>query len=71
VVGGKNVTLMDDLGLTEFLSDFDTIAGPPEEVAATLKEMEALGVDTFFAALPGNADREGTLRRLSRATGRT
>lgn len=71
VVGGKNVKLMDELGLTEFLSHFETIAGPPEEVSSTLKEMEALGVDTFFAALPGNADREGTLRRLSAAMGRS
>lgn len=71
VVGGKNVTLMDELGLTEFLSHYDTIAGPPDEVAAKLKDIEALGVDIFFAALPGNADREGTLRRLSQATGRT
>jgi alkanesulfonate monooxygenase SsuD/methylene tetrahydromethanopterin reductase-like flavin-dependent oxidoreductase (luciferase family) len=71
VVGGKNVDLMDELGLTEFLSQFETIVGPPEEVSATLKEMEALGVDTFFACLPGNADREGTLRRLSEAAGRS
>ena len=71
VVGGKNVALMDELGLTEFLSHYDTIVGPPEEVGATLKELEALGVDTFFAALPGSADREGTLRRLSQLTGRT
>ena len=71
VVGGKNVSLMDELGLTEFLSHYDTIAGPPDEVAATLKGLDALGVDTFFVALPGNADREGTMRRLSQATGRT
>lgn len=71
VVGGKNVRLMEELGLTEFLSHYDTIAGPPEEVSAKLKEMEALGVDTFFVAMPGNADREGTMRRLSQATGRT
>ena len=70
VVGGKNVALMEELGLTEFLSHYDTIVGPPDEVAAKLKEMESLGVDTFFAALPGNADREGTMRRLSQATGR-
>ena len=71
VVGGKNVGLMEELGLTEFLSHYDTIVGPPDEVATTLKEMEALGVDTYFVALPGNADREGTMRRLSQATGRS
>jgi len=67
VVGGKNVALMDELGLTEFLSQYDTIMGPREEVSMTLKEMEALGVDTFIACLPGSADREGTLRRLAEA----
>ena len=70
-VGGKNVALMDELGLTEFLGHYDTIVGPPDEVGATMKELEALGVDIFFAGMPGHADREGALRRLSRATGRT
>jgi alkanesulfonate monooxygenase SsuD/methylene tetrahydromethanopterin reductase-like flavin-dependent oxidoreductase (luciferase family) len=68
-VGGKNSTLVDELGLAEYLSHFDTIVGPPQQVGATLEQIAALGVSTFFAALPGNADRSGTLRRLADIAG--
>ena len=64
VVGGPNVALMDDLGLTEFLKDFDTTAGPPALVTDVLRRMEAMGVSTFLAPLPGHADPEPTLRGL-------
>lgn len=70
VVGGKNVTLMEELGLTEFLGHFDTVAGSHDEVKTTLDEMEAMGVDAFFAALPGNADPETTLRAMAEIIGR-
>src|SRR3546814_5338592 len=40
VVGGKNVALMDELGLTEYLADFDTTAGPVESVTAMLISAE-------------------------------
>ena len=67
VVGGKNVRLMDEMGLTEFLQDFDTIAGPEEHVADVLKRLEAMGVSTVIAALPGHADPLTTIRGLAAA----
>jgi alkanesulfonate monooxygenase SsuD/methylene tetrahydromethanopterin reductase-like flavin-dependent oxidoreductase (luciferase family) len=71
VVGGKNVQLMDELGLTEYLSSIDTVAGTPQDVKATLDGLAARGVSCFIAALPGQADRLGTLRRLSQVAGRS
>ena len=65
VVGGKNARLLDELGLTEFLSQFDTVAGPPAEVKRVLDGLAARGVSTFIANLPGHADKLGTLRRLA------
>ncbi|WP_239806672.1 LLM class flavin-dependent oxidoreductase [Croceicoccus hydrothermalis] len=67
VVGGKNVRLMDEMGLTEFLQDFDTITGPEEHVADVLKRLEAMGVSTVIAALPGHADPLTTIRGLAAA----
>lgn len=67
VVGGRNVALMEELGLGEYLSEFDTLAGPVEAVAATLRRLEALGVSTFIAALPGHADPHATIRGLAAA----
>lgn len=67
VSGGRNTTLMDELGLTEYLSRFDTTM---RDVAATsdrLKELEALGVTTFIAALPGHGDPLPTIRALAAA----
>src|SRR3546814_13925096 len=59
VVGGSNVDLMNELGLTEFLADFDTTAGPQEMVTDMLRKLEGLGVSTFIAALQGHARSEG------------
>lgn len=67
VVGGRNVALMEELGLTEYLSDFDTLAGPVESAAAMLRELESLGVSTFIAALPGHAAPLDTIRGLADA----
>jgi len=67
VVGGKNVALMEELGLTEFLADFDTLAGPVEAATDMLRELEALGVSTFIAALPGHAAPLETIRGLAQA----
>lgn len=67
VVGGKNVALMDEMGLTEFLQDFDTIAGPEDHVAGVMRQMEAMGVSTLIAALPGHADPLVTIRGLAEA----
>jgi alkanesulfonate monooxygenase SsuD/methylene tetrahydromethanopterin reductase-like flavin-dependent oxidoreductase (luciferase family) len=67
VVGGKNVALMDELGLTDFLSEFETLAGPEEAATAMLRELERLGVSTFIAALPGHAAPDVTIRGLAAA----
>ena len=67
VVGGRNVRLMDEMGLTEFLQDFDTIAGPEDHVAGVMARMEAMGVSTLIAALPGHADPLTTIRGLAAA----
>ncbi|HEY3850859.1 MAG TPA: LLM class flavin-dependent oxidoreductase [Steroidobacteraceae bacterium] len=64
VVGGANSRLPGELGLTEFLGGFDTVAGPPAEVKKVLDGLERRGVSAFIANLPGNADKHGTLRRL-------
>jgi len=67
VVGGKNVRLMDEMGLTEFLQDFDTIAGPEAHVASVMRKLEAMGVSTLIAALPGHADPLGAVQGLAAA----
>lgn len=67
VVGGGNVALMEELGLTDFLSDFDTVAGPVEAATDMLRRLEALGVSTFIAALPGHAAPLETVRGLAQA----
>jgi len=67
VVGGRNVRLMDEMGLTEFLQDFDTIAGPQAHVTGVMRELEAMGVSTVIAALPGHGDPLGTMRGLAAA----
>jgi alkanesulfonate monooxygenase SsuD/methylene tetrahydromethanopterin reductase-like flavin-dependent oxidoreductase (luciferase family) len=64
VVGGRNVQLMEELGLTEFLADYDTVYGTPSRVRKVLDGIADLGVSTFIAPLPGHADPLGTLRRL-------
>src|SRR3546814_9538786 len=71
VVGGKNVALMDELGLTEYLADFDTTAGPVESVTDMLRKLEKLGVSTFIAALPGHAAPLDTIKSLARSEEQT
>lgn len=67
VVGGKNVRLMDEMGLTEFLQDFDTIAGPEAHVTGVMRQLKAMGVSTLIAALPGHGDPLNTIRGLAAA----
>ena len=67
VVDGSNVALMRELGLTEYLADFDTLAGPVEAATAMLEALEAMGVSTFIAALPGHAAPLETIRGLAAA----
>jgi alkanesulfonate monooxygenase SsuD/methylene tetrahydromethanopterin reductase-like flavin-dependent oxidoreductase (luciferase family) len=64
VVGGRNVKMMEELGLTDFLKDYDSIYGTAAQVRKVLDGIAALGVSTFIAPLPGHADPLGTLRRL-------
>jgi len=71
VVGGKNARLLDELGLLDFLSQFDTVAGTADEVRSVLNALAARGVSTFIANMPGHADKFGTLRRLSKIMGRS
>src|SRR3546814_12964484 len=42
VPGGRNAAAIDELGLAEFLADFDTVIGTPKDVGEALDEMEAL-----------------------------
>ncbi|MBA4207846.1 MAG: hypothetical protein C0457_22925 [Polymorphum sp.] len=58
---------MDEMGLTDFLQDFDTIGGPENQVADVLKRLEAMGALTVIAALPGHADPQTTIRSLAAA----
>lgn len=67
VVGGRNVALMEELGLTEYLAEFDTLAGPVESATKMLRELDAMGVSTFIAALPGHAAPLETIRGLAQA----
>ncbi len=67
VVGGRNVALMEELGLTGFLAQFDTLAGPVETATDMLRKLEALGASTFIAALPGHAAPTETVRGLAAA----
>lgn len=67
VPGGRNVALMDRLGLTDYLSQFDTTMGDVPEIAAFLRELEGMGVSTFIGALPGHADPLPTIRGLAAA----
>ena len=69
VVGGANSRLPAELGLTDFLGGFDTVAGPAAEVKKVLDGLERRGVSGFIANLPGNADKHGTLRRLAAIRG--
>jgi len=67
VVGGANVRLAEELGLIDFLADIDTTAGSTDFVAGVLRDLEAMGVSAFIAALPGHADPLGTMRKLAAA----
>ncbi len=67
VVGGKNVALMKELGLGEYLSEFDTLAGPVENATTMMRALEGMGVSTFIAALPGHAAPLETIRGLADA----
>jgi alkanesulfonate monooxygenase SsuD/methylene tetrahydromethanopterin reductase-like flavin-dependent oxidoreductase (luciferase family) len=65
VVGGNNAMLLEELGLKEYLAQFDTVVGTPEHVGGVLEQLEQRGVSGFIANMPGHADKEGTMRRLA------
>jgi 5,10-methylenetetrahydromethanopterin reductase len=70
VPGGKNVQLMRDLGLTEFLGNFDTVVGDEAHVARVMDRLDAMGVDSFFMSLPGHEEPEPTVRAMARVFGK-
>ena len=67
VVGGRNVALLEEFGLADYLQDFDTIAGPQSNATEAMRRLEAMGVSTLIAALPGHADPLDTIRGLAAA----
>ena len=67
VVGGRNVALMDEFGLTDFLQQFETIAGPAPVTTDVMRRLDAMGVSTLIAALPGHAAPLETIRGLAAA----
>jgi 5,10-methylenetetrahydromethanopterin reductase len=67
VVGGPNSSLMDELGLTEYLAGFDTTMGDVQAVAQVLREIEAMGVSAFIASSPGHAAPLETIRGMAEA----
>lgn len=69
VVGGVNARLLEELELTDFMLGLNAIVGSPEEVAAHLAALKELGISRVLVPLPGNADPEGTLRRMAAAAG--
>ena len=58
---------MDELGLCDYLSQFDTTKLDEAGTTEMLRELEAMGVSTFIAALPGHADPLPTIRGLGAA----
>jgi 5,10-methylenetetrahydromethanopterin reductase len=67
VVGGKNAQLLEELGLVDFMLGVRGVTGLPDEVGALFKELDARGISTVLVSMPGNADPEGTLTRVSEA----
>jgi 5,10-methylenetetrahydromethanopterin reductase len=67
VVGGVGARLVEELGLVEFLVGLRGVTGTPTELRHYAKQIGKLGVTCLLAALPGNADPDGTLRRLAQA----
>jgi alkanesulfonate monooxygenase SsuD/methylene tetrahydromethanopterin reductase-like flavin-dependent oxidoreductase (luciferase family) len=64
---GRNVSLMDELGLRDYLSQFDTTKLDEAGTTKFLRELESMGVSTFIASMPGHADPLPTIRGLAAA----
>jgi alkanesulfonate monooxygenase SsuD/methylene tetrahydromethanopterin reductase-like flavin-dependent oxidoreductase (luciferase family) len=69
VVGGKNAQLVEELGLVDFVTGLNSVTGDADQVAEHVSALEARGVSCILAALPGNPDPDGTLRRFAAAVG--
>jgi 5,10-methylenetetrahydromethanopterin reductase len=67
VVGGRMATVVQELGLTDFLAGLCALAGTPAEVRHAAGELEQRGIACVLAALPGQVDPLGTLRRFADA----
>jgi 5,10-methylenetetrahydromethanopterin reductase len=65
-VGGAGARLVEELGLVDFVG-LRGVTGTPDQVRQYAELIEKLGVTRLLAALPGNADPDGTLRRLALA----
>ena len=66
-VDGPNTELMDAMGLTDYLAQFDTTMGTIEETAGVLRQIADMGASAFIAALPGHAAPLETIRGLAAA----
>jgi 5,10-methylenetetrahydromethanopterin reductase len=66
-VGGAGARLVEELGLVDFLVDLRGVTGTPDQVRQYTEKIEKLGETCLLAALPGNADPDGTLGRLAQA----
>lgn len=71
VPGGKNVALMRELGLSEYLGNYDVVAGTADEVGKVMGRLEAMGVDAFFITVPGHEDPESTIEAMAGLLGKT
>ncbi|WP_345359571.1 LLM class flavin-dependent oxidoreductase [Actinoallomurus liliacearum] len=67
VVGGKNVRLLERLGLVDLAAGIGATVGDVAETEAHLKRLESIGVSCVLATLPSHLDPAGTLRRFARA----
>ncbi|MBI4307459.1 MAG: LLM class flavin-dependent oxidoreductase [Chloroflexi bacterium] len=70
----RNVRLVEELGLTDYLASRFTIAGPPEEFARRTEELASWGANQLWFTMPLpdkygflHAMRDGVIPRLRRA----
>lgn len=67
VAGGRGARLVEELGLTGFLTGLSAITGSSGQVREHVQQLEKRGISCLIAALPGLPDAAGTLRRLREA----
>lgn len=70
IPGGRNVALMQELGISDFLGNFDVVGGPADHVGEVMDRLVTMGVDAFFVALPGHEDPESTMRGMAEIFGK-